>query len=123
MTIRDRRDSFCGKMSVCNYLKQYGFLYSFGRYIEKNMIAVDVSGDHRATIVGSAAYFKSSPKPCARRINRPLRHTSDWNPIGIRVLATGTDRVRRGVKGDETRLPTLRFGLRTPETEPLKGLL
>ncbi|HXC98118.1 MAG TPA: fucose isomerase, partial [Verrucomicrobiae bacterium] len=24
MTIRDRRDSFCGKMSVCNNLRQYG---------------------------------------------------------------------------------------------------
>jgi L-fucose isomerase-like protein len=23
MTIRDRRDSFCGKMSVCNNLRQY----------------------------------------------------------------------------------------------------
>src|SRR5256714_6403337 len=28
MTIRDRRDSFCGKMSVCNNLKQYGIRYS-----------------------------------------------------------------------------------------------
>src|SRR5437763_1724770 len=28
MTIRDRRDSFCGKMSVCNNLKQYGIPYS-----------------------------------------------------------------------------------------------
>ena len=28
MTIRDRRDSFCGKMSVCNNLKQYGLPYS-----------------------------------------------------------------------------------------------
>jgi L-fucose isomerase-like protein len=28
MTIRDRRDSFCGKMSVCNNLKQYGLRYS-----------------------------------------------------------------------------------------------
>lgn len=28
MTIRDRRDSFCGKMSVCNNLKQYGVPYS-----------------------------------------------------------------------------------------------
>jgi len=25
MTIRDRRDSFCGKMSACNNLTQYGF--------------------------------------------------------------------------------------------------
>jgi L-fucose isomerase-like protein len=28
MTITDRRDSFCGKMSACNNLKQYGILYS-----------------------------------------------------------------------------------------------
>lgn len=28
MTIRTRRDSFCGKMSVCNNLRQYGIEYS-----------------------------------------------------------------------------------------------
>jgi len=28
MTIADRRDSFCGKMSVCNNLRQYGIKYS-----------------------------------------------------------------------------------------------
>jgi len=28
MTIADRRDSFCGKMSCCNNLKQYGIPYS-----------------------------------------------------------------------------------------------
>src|SRR6266404_454435 len=28
MTIRDRRGSFCGKMSVCNNLRQYGIKYS-----------------------------------------------------------------------------------------------
>lgn len=28
MTIADRRDSFCGKMSVCNNLRQYGIPYS-----------------------------------------------------------------------------------------------
>jgi len=28
MSIRDRRDSFCGKMSACNNLKQYGIKYS-----------------------------------------------------------------------------------------------
>src|SRR5262249_40353875 len=31
MTIRDRRDSFCGKMSVCNNLRQYGIKYSLTR--------------------------------------------------------------------------------------------
>ena len=28
MTIKDRRDSFCGKMSTCNNLSQYGITYS-----------------------------------------------------------------------------------------------
>ena len=28
MTVADRRDSFCGKMSVCNNLRQYGILFS-----------------------------------------------------------------------------------------------
>jgi DNA-binding transcriptional LysR family regulator len=39
----------------------------FGEYIQKDMIAVRVSKDHRAAIVGSPAYFKSFPKPKAPR--------------------------------------------------------
>jgi L-fucose isomerase-like protein len=31
MSIRDRRDSFCGKMSACNNLKQYGIPFSLTR--------------------------------------------------------------------------------------------
>ncbi len=31
MTITDRRDSFCGKMSVCNNLRQFGIRYSLTR--------------------------------------------------------------------------------------------
>jgi L-fucose isomerase-like protein len=31
MTIQDRRDSFCGKMSVCNNLRQYGIPYTLTR--------------------------------------------------------------------------------------------
>jgi DNA-binding transcriptional LysR family regulator len=36
---------------------------SFGEFVEMDMIAVRVSGDFRAAIVGSPAYFKSKPKP------------------------------------------------------------
>ena len=39
----------------------------FGEYIQKDMIAVRVSKDHRAAIVGSPAYFKSHAKPKAPR--------------------------------------------------------
>src|SRR3981081_4604997 len=35
----------------------------FGEYIQKDMIAVRVSKDHRAAIVGAPAYFKEHPKP------------------------------------------------------------
>jgi DNA-binding transcriptional LysR family regulator len=35
----------------------------FGEYIQKDMIAVRVSPDHRAAIVGTPEYFKSHPKP------------------------------------------------------------
>lgn len=39
----------------------------YGEYIQKDMIAVRVSKDHRAAIVGSPAYFKSHPKPKSPR--------------------------------------------------------
>jgi DNA-binding transcriptional LysR family regulator len=39
----------------------------FGEYIQKDMIAVRVSKDHRAAIVGSPAYLKTHPKPKAPR--------------------------------------------------------
>ena len=35
----------------------------FGEFIQKDMIAVRVSKDYRAAIVGAPAYFKSHPKP------------------------------------------------------------
>jgi DNA-binding transcriptional LysR family regulator len=35
----------------------------FGEYIQKDMIAVRASQDHRAAIVGAPSYFKSHPKP------------------------------------------------------------
>jgi DNA-binding transcriptional LysR family regulator len=35
----------------------------FGEYIQKDMIAVRVSRDHRAAIVGAPSYFKSHPRP------------------------------------------------------------
>ena len=39
----------------------------FGEYIEKDMIAVRVSPDHRPAIVGSPEYFESHPPPKAPR--------------------------------------------------------
>jgi DNA-binding transcriptional LysR family regulator len=39
----------------------------FGEFIEKDMIAVRVSPDHRPAIVGSPTYFESHPKPKSPR--------------------------------------------------------
>src|SRR5215475_1670781 len=43
----------------------------FGEYIEKDMIAVRVSQDHRPAIVGSPEYFKMHPPP---KVPRDLLH-------------------------------------------------
>jgi DNA-binding transcriptional LysR family regulator len=43
----------------------------FGEYIQKDMIAVRVSPDHRAAIVGSPAYFDTHPRP---KVPRDLLH-------------------------------------------------
>ena len=43
----------------------------FGEYIQKDMIAVRVSPDHRAAIVGSPAYFDNHPRP---NVPRDLLH-------------------------------------------------
>jgi L-fucose isomerase-like protein len=47
MTIRDRRDSFCGKMSVCNNLRQYGIRYSLTRLHTMNPDGQDFRADLR----------------------------------------------------------------------------
>lgn len=39
----------------------------YGEFIQKDMIAVRVSKDHRAAIVGSPEYFRSNPKPKSPR--------------------------------------------------------
>ena len=47
MTIRDRRDSFCGKMSVCNNLRQYRIPYSLTRLHTMNPDNPDFRADLR----------------------------------------------------------------------------
>ena len=46
MTIKDRRDSFCGKMSHCNNLKQYGIKYT----LTKSHTTDPESDDFRADL-------------------------------------------------------------------------
>jgi L-fucose isomerase-like protein len=68
MTISNRRDSFCGKMSACNNLKQYGIAYSL---TARHTVAPD-SGEFRQDLAWFAA---------ACRVVRGLR--------GLRIGAIG----------------------------------
>jgi len=45
MTITDRRDSFCGKMSCCNNLKQYGIPYSLTTLHTETPDSPEFAGD------------------------------------------------------------------------------
>ena len=47
MTIKDRRDSFCGKMSVCNNLKQYGIPFSLTTLHTVDPTSTSFRGDLR----------------------------------------------------------------------------
>lgn len=85
----------------------------FGEYVQKDMIEVRVSKDHRAAIVGAPAYFKSHPKPKSPRdllghrcIN--FRHGScrrvsvgvrQGQEIPVSCGERASDRRRRGAYG------------------------
>jgi L-fucose isomerase-like protein len=66
MTLADRRDSFCGKMSVCNNLRQYGLDFS-------------LTSDH--TVAPSSVAFREDLDWFAAtcRVVRGLR-TPGWEP-------------------------------------------
>ncbi|HRI45035.1 MAG TPA: L-fucose/L-arabinose isomerase family protein [Fimbriimonadaceae bacterium] len=78
MTLADRRDSFCGKMSVCNNLRQYGILFSL---TSRHTVAPD-SAEFRADL----ARFRAI---C--RVVRGLR-TTRIGAIGARPTAFNTVR-------------------------------
>jgi L-fucose isomerase-like protein len=78
MTIRDRRDSFCGKMSVCNNLRQYGIRFTLTR---------------RHTCAPDAAEFQEDLRDFAVtcRVVRGLRHLR-IGALGARPAAFNTVR-------------------------------
>jgi L-fucose isomerase-like protein len=78
MTIQFRRDSFCGKMSACNNLRQFGIPYSLTRL---HTVAVD-GDEFRADLDGFAAVCR------VVRGLRPLR----VGCIGARPAAFNTVR-------------------------------
>jgi L-fucose isomerase-like protein len=78
MTIRDRRDSFCGKMSACNVLSQYGIPYS--------LTTVHTSRADSDTFVRDLSWFAG-----VCRVVRGLR-TARIGAIGARPGAFKTVR-------------------------------
>lgn len=78
MTIRDRRDSFCGKLSVCNNLQQYGIPYS-------------LTAQH--TVAPRSAAFRADLRQFAAvcRVTRGLR-SARIGAIGSRPAAFNTVR-------------------------------
>ena len=62
----------------------------FGEYIQKDMIAVRVSPDHRPAIVASPSYFKSNPKP---KIPRDLlKHGASISDMAPLAFTDGSSR-------------------------------
>ena len=55
MTIATRRDSFCGKMSACNNLMQYGIPYSLTTLHTESAGVAGVQGRSRVVLARSAA--------------------------------------------------------------------
>ena len=81
MTIEHRRDSFCGKMSVCNNLRQYGIPYSL------------TSLPHGAA--GQPAFRADLRRFAATcRVVRSLKHAR-IGAIGARPAAFNTVRYQR----------------------------
>jgi L-fucose isomerase-like protein len=74
MTIKDRRDSFCGKMSVCNNLRQYGIPFTLTRLHTVNPDA--------AWCVGSAICESVRWAPGPRRSTQSATVKSCWNRPG-----------------------------------------
>jgi L-fucose isomerase-like protein len=78
MTIADRRDSFCGKMSVCNNLRQYGIPFTLTR--------LHTDAPTSATFTQDVADFATT---C--RVVRGLRHLR-IGALGARPAAFNTVR-------------------------------
>ena len=79
MSIQFRRDSFCGKMSACNNLRQYGIPYSLTKL---HTVAVD-SEDFRADLGWFAAVCRVDQRaaPPARRLHRRPAHQFQYCPV------------------------------------------
>ena len=78
MTIAVRRDSFCGKMSACNNMMQYGIPYSLTTLHTESLDLAGVQG--RPGVVLRGLPHREGPQESAhrrhRRASRGLQHRS-----------------------------------------------
>ena len=69
-----------------------------GEFIERDMIAVRVSADQRAAIVGAPAYFDAHPKPKSPRdlVQAPVPQLSAWRGRNVSLGVRQGQAVARG---------------------------
>ena len=91
MTIDQRRDSFCGKMSVCNNLRQYDIPYS----LTTQHTCDPASGSFKADIRAFAAMCRLVrwPAPCSHRPHR--RSSSQLHNGPLQRETAGASRHQR----------------------------
>jgi len=77
MGIRDRRDSFCGKMSACNNLTQYGIPYSAD---------VAAHGGARFGFVSPGSGLVWSGVPCHARIAAAADRSDRGGPAAFNTV-------------------------------------
>ena len=105
--IDNRRDAFCGKMSVCNVLTQYGIPYSLTTLhtvapgvgelsrrtcaVRRRCAAWSTACARRASAPSARGRRRSRPCATARRSSR--RRASPWNRSTSRRSSAGSERL------------------------------
>ena len=103
MTSADRRDSFCGKMSCCNNLAQYGIRYSLTR-----LHTVDPESDaFRADLQDFAAMCRMVTGLRSVRLGAIGARPAAFKTVRYQREAAGTD---RHLGGDRRSVRDLRTG-------------
>ena len=108
MTITDRRDSFCGKMSACNNLSQYGIPYSL---TTRHTEAPD-SDLFRKDLEWFGAVCRVVKGLKRLRIGAIGARPAAFNTVRYseRILETSGDRFLNMLQPDEFQLPTRLVG-------------
>ena len=94
MTIAFRRDSFCGKMSICNNLKQYGIPYSLTRLHTEAPDSAEFKADLE-WFSGVCRVVQGSEEPAHRRDWRAAYGVQHRSLLGEAAGEVAASRLRR----------------------------